>query len=350
MTSESNITPSPFPEHWPLLALSGGGEQERDKLVVRILQKFHERAIRALVVTTDIEKESSRLAALTCFGNEDVLLLGNGYSHSLKTITHGLSLREVLAPYVSSYDIIILLTDNESTVDAVQLLDETEQPNVQSGGSANIVYIYRQGEDCCNLVEFLLNWLQKKVYSIPVWACVLIGGQSSRMGRPKHLIKGKNGRTWLESTVGGLEEVVDRVVLSGKGDVPDRLAHLPRMVDIVDVKGPLTGILSAMRWNPLVSWLLVACDMPDIKRQGLAWLLGMRKPGVWGTVPRHNKTGYSEPLLAHYDFRSGQLFEKLLSAGCLRINQIGKESKISTPSIPQELENCWHNCNSPDDL
>jgi molybdopterin-guanine dinucleotide biosynthesis protein A len=353
MINESDITSSSLPRHWPLLALSGGNERQRDELAAKILPKFHERSIKVLVVKTDEEKVSSYRAAMTDFGNDDVLLLGTDYSHGLKRISNSPGLQEILAPYVPFYDVIILLTDNVSSIDTIQVLDETEQNTNESlgtGESANPVYIHRLGDDSSKLVSFLLSWLQEKVYSIPVWACVLIGGQSSRMGRPKHLITGEDGRTWLETTVERLEEAADQVVLSGKGDIPESLAHLPRMVDIVDVKGPLTGVLSAMRWNPLVSWLLAACDMPDIKRQGLSWLLSMRKPGVWGTVPCQQQNGYSEPLLAHYDFRSAHLLEKLLSRGCLRINQICKESKISTPSIPSELKNCWRNCNSPDDL
>jgi len=351
MINTSNLKPSALPGHWPLLALSGGDAQKRDELVAEILPTFHERAIRVLVVKADGEKMSSCQTKMTDLGNTGVLLLGNDYYHGLSGTENGPGLREVLVPYASFYDIIIVLAEKRtSPIDSIHIHDETEQISNESSGVAEPLYIYREGDDSSNLVSFLLSWLQKKVNSIQVWACVLIGGQSSRMGRPKHLITCEDGRTWLETTVEILEEVADQVVLSGKGDVPESLTHLPRMVDIVDVKGPLTGIISAMRWNPQVSWLLVACDMPNIKRQGLAWLLDMRKPGVWGTVPCHQDTGYSEPLLAHYDFRSRQLLEKLLSKGCLRINQICKESKISTPSIPSELKNCWRNCNSPEDL
>ena len=334
-----------------MLALSCGDAQKRDELVAEILPTFNERGIRVLIVKAEGEKVSSCRVNLTDLGNNGVLLLGNDYDHGLNIREGNPGLQQTLAPYVSSYDIIILLSEEKlSSIETIQIRATTEQITDESGGAAKPIYIHLEGDNSSNLIIFLLSWLQKKVYGIPVWACVLIGGQSSRMGQPKHLITGKDGRTWLEATVDKLEEVAGQVVLSGMGDVPESLSHLPRMVDLVDVKGPLTGILSAMRWNPHVSWLLVACDMPDIQRQGLKWLLSMRKPGVWGIVPRHQETGYSEPLLAHYDFRSSQLLEKLLSRGCLRINQICKESKISAPSIPPEFGNCWRNYNHPEDL
>ena len=105
-----------------------------------------------------------------------------------------------------------------------------------------------------------------------------------------------------------------------------------------------------MRWQPAVSWLLIACDMPDISTEALSWLLGRRRPGCWGTVPRLQEDGYVEPLLAHYDYRCGPLFERLLASGSLRIGQIARQGKIETPLIPRQLSSSWHNINTPQEL
>jgi len=117
---------------------------------------------------------------------------------------------------------------------------------------------------------------------IPIRACLLIGGRSSRMGRPKHLIRGGNGRTWVENTVDLLRPFTKEIVLSGKGDVPGNLAALTRIPDVPDVQGPLTGILAAMRWRPDSCWLLLACDMPNITTESLEWLLASRSPDSLG--------------------------------------------------------------------
>jgi len=174
------------------------------------------------------------------------------------------------------------------------------------------------------------------------------------MGRPKHLLEKEAstaGFTWLEHTVGLLQPLIgDHIALSGGGLVPESLAHLPRLPDIPEARGPLTGILAAMRWQPAVSWLLIACDMPDISTEALAWLLAQRQPGYWGTVPRLQENGYVEPLLAHYDYRCGPLFEELLASGSLRIGQIARQSKIETPLIPLLLRSAWHNINTPQEL
>ena len=72
----------------------------------------------------------------------------------------------------------------------------------------------------------------------PVWGCVLIGGRSSRMGVPKHLLE-QNGRTWIERTVAILRQQVEQVVIAGSGDLPAVLANLPRVDDVSGLGGPL---------------------------------------------------------------------------------------------------------------
>jgi molybdopterin-guanine dinucleotide biosynthesis protein A len=184
----------------------------------------------------------------------------------------------------------------------------------------------------------------------PVWGCVLIGGRSSRMGKPKHLLRDQNDVTWLEKTVRLLRPFVTDVVLSGRGEVPDSMNGLIRLPDIPDVAGPLSGILAAMRWQPAVSWLLVACDMPDISEDAIQWLLGRRKPEIWGTVPRLQECGPVEPLLAYYDHRCAPLFEDLLRTGCLRIGMVAANANVETPVVPEHIRPSWRNVNTAEDL
>lgn len=185
---------------------------------------------------------------------------------------------------------------------------------------------------------------------VPLKACLLIGGRSSRMGRPKHLIKGVNGKTWIENTVALLQSFTTEIVLSGRGDVPECLGSLLRIPDVPEVQGPLTGILAAMRWDAGSCWLLLACDMPNISSAALEWLIATRRPGSWGTVPRLAEDGFVEPLLALYEPQAKQYFEELCSSGILRISMVARRTKIATPVIPQLLSDAWRNINTPGEL
>ena len=184
----------------------------------------------------------------------------------------------------------------------------------------------------------------------PVWGCVLIGGRSSRMGRPKHLITDGRGRTWLENTIGLLQPLVDGIVVSGGGVLPEPVAGTIRLADIDGVVGPLTGIVAACRWQPNVSWLVVACDMPHISAEAVRWLLAERPAGCWGRVPRLAGSDHGEPLFAWYDVRAVQLFEEQLFTGNLRIGDVAGHPKIDNPVIPEGLQYAFRNVNTPAEL
>lgn len=192
--------------------------------------------------------------------------------------------------------------------------------------------------------------MQRCLQNTPIWASILIGGKSSRMGQPKHLIKDSEGRSWLERTVAMVQPFVQGIVFSGRGEVADSLADFDRLPDIPGVVGPLNGILAAGRWQPHVSWLLLACDLPALNQAGLRWLISDRTAGCWGRVPKMAQAKHHEPLFAWYDFRAIPLFEQQLLAGNFRIGATAFHPKIDNPLIPESLSNAWQNVNTPEQL
>lgn len=209
--------------------------------------------------------------------------------------------------------------------------------------------------DSLSMERFCVNLLEKLDHissQVPVWACILIGGRSSRMGQPKHLLKGQDGggESWLERTLRLVQPKVTGLVVSGKGELPKTLTGVQRIADIPGVAGPLTGVLSAMRWQPGVSWLVIACDMPFISDGALDWLLSGRRPGCWGRIPRLVDADFCEPLFAWYDGRCSHLLEQQLLTGNLRVGKIAFHIKIDNPIIPDRLRTSWQNINTPEQL
>ncbi len=183
----------------------------------------------------------------------------------------------------------------------------------------------------------------------PVWGCVLIGGRSSRMGVPKHLLE-QNGLSWIERTVVMLQQKVKQVVIAGSGDLPASLAALARVDDVSGLGGPLAGILAALRGYPQVSWLIVACDLPDMQEAALQWLLDCRRPEVLAVLPELAGDGRIEPLLAYYDRACRPLLEDMASAGYQRMSRLQGEAGVVTPQPPAPLRACWRNVNTPKEL
>lgn len=183
----------------------------------------------------------------------------------------------------------------------------------------------------------------------PVWGCVLIGGRSRRMGAPKHLLD-ENGLAWIEQTVAMLRQKVEQVVICGAGELPASLAGAARVDDVAGLSGPLAGILAAFRGYPLVSWLVVACDLPDMQEAALQWLLDCRRPGVLAVMPELAGDGRIEPLLAYYDRACRPLLEEMAAAGYRRMNRLQAAPGIITPQPPFSLRSCWRNVNTPEEL
>ena len=242
------------------------------------------------------------------------------------------------------YDLVLVEGREDIPISKVWLLSEndSEPPDGIEGIEA---VLPRDTDRIGNVMSILDNWLPGQWLKTPVYGCILIGGDSSRMGMSKHLIF-ENGKTWLESTVDLLEKVVQKVVVAGAGTVPEKLKSIIRLPDIPIVRGPMAGILSAMRWAPYVSWLVVACDLPDLTQEALKWLLSKRKPGVWAAIPMLNKSWRLEPLLAYYDFRSHSLLENLAAQGDYRPAKISYSRNIINPTPPEHLSAAWRNVNT----
>ena len=212
-----------------------------------------------------------------------------------------------------------------------------------------IATLPRDSDRAGRLMTILDDWLLEQWVKTPVYGCVLIGGGSTRMSSPKHLLV-ENDKTWLEITVELLKKVVQRVVIAGVGSVPERLTDIVHLPDVPGIQGPMSGILSAMRWAPYASWLVTACDLPGLSIESLQWLLSTRRPGVWATLPMLRGSGRGEPLLAHYDFRSHILLEKLASKSIFSPAKISGNSKVIKVTPPEQLVSAWRNINTKDEL
>jgi len=167
------------------------------------------------------------------------------------------------------------------------------------------------------------------------------------MGRPKQLLEVNSG-TMVERVAAALAASVDEVVLIGEGEIPDALARMRRLADAPEARGPLAGMLAAVRWAPSGTWIIAACDLPEIEAAAVRWLLGQRRPGRRAVVPR--LPGGLEPLLALYEPPAAELMEDLAAVGEWAPHRLAERAHVATPEPPPELRRCWFNANTPRDL
>lgn len=104
-------------------------------------------------------------------------------------------------------------------------------------------------------------------------AGVLIGGQSSRMGTSKALLRFRGG-TLVEHVVQAAQAAVDEIVLLGYAswDMP-ALSGLVRLADEPGFAGPLAGLVPLLEYASDRWAIVIACDMPLLESQTLRRLL-----------------------------------------------------------------------------
>jgi molybdopterin-guanine dinucleotide biosynthesis protein A len=135
-------------------------------------------------------------------------------------------------------------------------------------------------------------------------AAILAGGRATRFaGRDKSALV-VDGRTILDRLIAELSEVADEIlIVTGRTNehVADALGPLHARVrviaDRVPDSGPLAGLDAALAAARDDALLLVACDMPFVTRQLLAYLLRLTEDAD-AVVPQ-SEHGY-HPLCAAY--------------------------------------------------
>jgi molybdopterin-guanine dinucleotide biosynthesis protein A len=155
------------------------------------------------------------------------------------------------------------------------------------------------------LKEEVLQFVSTFFEVAPLKALVLLGGKSSRMGEEKGLIQ-YHEKTQAEHLVSMLEELGLEVFLSVREEQKENYSFLNRsfIADQLHGAGPLGGITSAMRTLPQNAFLVVACDLPNLQKEQLEFLLKNRNPKAFATCYESPLDGGAEPLCSIYEPKS----------------------------------------------
>lgn len=337
-------------DHLPMLGICGWSGSGKTTLIEQIAPGLLADGLKVAIVKHNAHglevdkpgKDSDR------FFNTGANVLAHGPGQTLLRAHHtGAELAELLAPLADKYDLVLVEGHKHCDIPRVWLLsDDGAAPPDEAGEP--LLILSRDADRPAAIKPLIEKFLTDRLAEEPLKGCVLIGGKSTRMGSPKHLIE-TGGETWLARTIRFFQQTTSEVVISGAGDIPDELSDYARLPDAPDARGPMSGLLSMMRWAPRASWLVAACDMPDLTPEALCWLASTRTPGKWATMPRVGEKGV-EPLLAYYNFRFRNLLEAQAEKQNYRLNDLAENPEVATPPPPAELAAAWRNANSPQDL
>jgi len=100
---------------------------------------------------------------------------------------------------------------------------------------------------------------------------ILCGGQSSRMGQNKALMK-LGGITLIEHVINALKPICSEIILSVNNDDLNFLPH-QKVNDLIEGIGPIAGFYSSLKNSNSTENIIVSCDMPFISSAFLQYLL-----------------------------------------------------------------------------
>jgi len=161
---------------------------------------------------------------------------------------------------------------------------------------------------------------------------VLCGGQSTRMGSDKGLLK-LHANTWAQTAIDKISSIQLPVVISvNKNQHEAYSLVLPNDMLITDndslqIHGPLSGVLSVHLKNPQEDLLILACDMPLMEPDLIKELLDVYKTNILVDAFVYTNDGEPEPLLGIYKAK-----------GLAHIYQLYITNQLSRHSMKYMLE------------
>lgn len=183
-----------------------------------------------------------------------------------------------------------------------------------------------------------------------IYGLVLAGGKSIRMGHDKSVINwhGKEQSYYIADM---LEKFCDEVYISCRDEeqANETDSQYKTIIDSVDGKGPIVGILSAFETNNNVALLVVACDLPLIDEATIAYLIQNRDSTKAATTYKSPHDGLPEPLITIWEPNGREVLwsykaegyncprKALINSDALILEPLNADALINT-NTPEEAE------------
>lgn len=351
----------------PVLAVCGFSGSGKTTLLEAAIPRLVARGLAVAVVKHDAHgfkvdqpgKDSERLFR----AGATVALRGTDEQFHRRSGAAMLALETTLALFGRDHDLLLVEGHKQTPLPKLWIGTDGE-PSPPSYATDVRAFLPWDSDRLTALLDFVDQWFPVAWRSRLLLGGLLVGGASSRMGRPKQLIE-FGGATLAENAVRALSAGVgptlsrqhaeasaaERVLLLGAGKVAESLSGLSRLPDPPGLAGPLAGLIAAHRWAPYAAWMAAACDHPTLAPEHVAWLREQRRPGVWAVIPRQ-ADGQPCPTLALYEPQSLETLEALVvtQARAPRMAALLESPRTLSPEVPPELAAGWQNVNTPQEL
>jgi len=156
-------------------------------------------------------------------------------------------------------------------------------------------------------------------------ALILAGGENKRIPVPKGFLK-INSKSIIESNIELLKGICDRVVVST--NAPELYFSLDVLLigDVVEQRGPMTGIFSTLINPDLSSVFVTACDMPFINVILIKYMIDRWENRWDALIPIFERN--PQPLFGVYSKEIVTKMEKNIRSGKKKLRNFLREIKV----------------------
>ena len=180
----------------------------------------------------------------------------------------------------------------------------------------------------------------------PHTGAVLAGGQSRRMGRPKHALRLPDGRQMIEAVADTLADVCSSVVVVA-GEASETLPGVEQIADLRAGQGPLGGLEALLASGRDTEYLVCPCDLPLVSAGVLRRLTAAAD--AMATVLRIEGEASVEPLPARISARALDLVRSRLDRGERAVHRLMEALEPEVVLLSKAEARCLTNVNDPAD-
>jgi molybdopterin-guanine dinucleotide biosynthesis protein A len=197
-------------------------------------------------------------------------------------------------------------------------------------------------DNTAGITEFVATNLNQR--HVPLLGLVLAGGKSERMQIDKGSLNyhGKTQRLHIHEL---LSMHCEQVYVSyANAAAVHQDEGLPIILDTFTGLGPYGGILSAFQTNPNAAWITIACDLPYLSAETIAYLVAHRNPSKVATAFMDCENKFPEPLITIWEPRAYPVLLQFLSQGYACPRKVLINSDVELLQVPNvnDLQNVNH--------
>jgi len=179
-----------------------------------------------------------------------------------------------------------------------------------------------------------------------ITAILLAGGKSQRMGTDKGLLD-LNGKTFIQHICDALQPIVGSNILIVSANAAYDTLGFSRVEDIVENKGPVGGLYTALAASKNKVNLVLSVDVPLVTTELLQWLIDNHDETYMVTQTKIGEK--TSPLIGVYDRSMRIVFGEHMAGNQLKLRQVIEDVKHQTIEVPEKWSNQVQNINTKEE-